>query len=135
MNNLAIELYFHIFEYLNIEDLFNLRLVCAKFESVLREFRIKELVFYQSNNSLEYRRRWFYINQPISQNYLIKHLSLFNSSIFDLSFLKYLKIDLLEGSCKFKLKDLQKLNHLEDLGIKIGLKMKILNYHLKILKH
>ena len=61
MNNLLAELYFHIFEYLHLEDLANLRLTRRKFNEILYRFRIKELNFYCPTEENEnFRRRWFF---------------------------------------------------------------------------
>ena len=43
MDALPLEFYLSIFDYLDLNDLLTMRLVCKRIESAIREFRIQEL--------------------------------------------------------------------------------------------
>ena len=45
MDQLPLELHLKIFGHLDLGDLMALRLVCKKFESIVKEVKIRELVF------------------------------------------------------------------------------------------
>ena len=140
MNSLPFELYYHIFEHLNLEDLLNLRLVCAKFNYILRGFKIKELVFYDKDFRANcFKSNWFYSNQSINFKNVIdtSRLRLLKSSFFNIN-LRRLKIIHLNGDCKINLKGLDKFCQLENFEIETDLhyliNRRLSSKSLKILK-
>ena len=124
MDNLPLELYYKIFEYVDILSLFNLALVSMKFNCIIKEYKIKELIFADDRTKVGSRYiskfNWFYINQPINFNFFIDLSKLFilRCSLINLERLKFLKIDYFDCKYVIKMEDINKLNQLEQLEIK-----------------
>ena len=123
MDNLPLELYQAIFEFINFNDLLNARLTCKKFNEAIKHFHVNELCFI----SLKKRRTfWNYANKPANNLYSINdHSKLFtlNNSLFNVQFLRRLKIDDYgSGAIKLSLINLiNKLEHLIELEITLYL--------------
>jgi len=113
-DNLPFEIFAEIFSYLDLNDLFNFRLVCKQMNQIVHNYRPKELNFVDSTDV------WFYENRPIDLKSKLDSFKVFilNFSIFDISCLKHLKISL-NGRNKFKhnLKFLSNFNMLNSLEI------------------
>ena len=122
MDDLPLELYLIIFKYLNIRDLFKVRLLSKKFNKIAREeYAIKELVFgNKSNEHKDYRLKdnWHFIFKPINfNNYVIDFsLNFFKSSLFSLKNLKCLRIDVIDTFDLKFLNEFSCLEHLEYYG-------------------
>ena len=114
---LPLELYQEIFEYLDIEELLNIRLVNKKCKEIIQHFKIRELIF---DASFKYKYNWYFSNRSTLMNNVIKESKLFmlKNSLFNLEFLRRLKIDCLKDNSKISLKDINKLFiHLHQLDI------------------
>lgn len=112
MDDQPIEIYHLIFEYLDIIDLTNCKLVNKKFYKYVKEFRIKELIFYSSKSC------WFYINKPFNCNYRLVHFKIspfLKKSTFNFKFLKYLNIEFVDEM--FNLTEINKFDKLKVLEI------------------
>ena len=64
MNCLPIEIYYHIFQYLHLNNLCILRLTCKRFKEMLYGFTIKELNIDHPN--ARKITNWVFINQPVN---------------------------------------------------------------------
>ena len=118
MNNLPIEIYnLLFFNYLHLENLANLRLVCKKFNYILKAYKIKELNFFK--NEYDKKDAWFNgLRRINSMNSLhITKLSILNSLSFNLNHLKRLRTHNLKENVNFKLEDLNRFNQIEHLEL------------------
>lgn len=130
MEILPIELFHHIFGYLNLIDLANCKLVNKLFYENVNEFKIKELScfpftktwlsvrsYWSHNYSI-----WFYINKPIKRNNLLLanyKCSILKTPSLNLNFLKYLSV-LYCSNNEFNLSDLMNFDRLEVLMIDLA---------------
>lgn len=117
-DNLPLEIYQFIFEnYLDLNDLFRLALVNKRFNFIVKQCRMQELIF---ENGFKYRYNWFGINESIDLKRVIDKSKLFvllKNRQFNLDSLRRLKIDHLRDSFKISLKTISELKRLEVLEI------------------
>lgn len=100
MNKLPIELFHLIFEYLDLIDLLNCKLVNKQFYRSSISYRIKEL---NAFNNYQNSSNWFCINQSINLNrVLIQKWFLKNELMFNFNFLKRLRIELGKKDCSLR---------------------------------
>ena len=118
MEELPLELYLTIFNFLNLRELMTMRLVCKKFESIVREFRIRELSPYWSFYS-RLDNYWFSSEKLRDENMIFRFPTcLFSKSPFNVQFLKRLRIESLENAKNvIDLKKISQFQHLECLEI------------------
>ena len=129
MDNLPLDLYQSIFNYLRIDDLFNLRLVNKKLNKLLKDYKIDELFFYDASfyvSHLNYHFDWAMSKKPVLFRNLIEKSKLFILrnpffQIFQIENLKSLKIDKYIGSFfnEFNLEDLNQFYQLVHLEISL----------------
>ena len=137
MESLPLELYSILFSYVDINDLFSLRLLNKNFNYIVSQYRIEELVVFDSwifKITRRYFRRqarctgksnWFFRNLPKNYLRLVDTTELFilkepaHSALFCLKFLKRLKVDYCIFR-PFRLKHVNHFNRLEQLEIVIG---------------
>ena len=162
MDKLPLELFYHLFEYLDLDELFNLRLTCKEFNEMLKEFRIRELRFFDPNiktyDVIKIRKRnWFYSNQLVNPNNLINISKSFilNPTLFNVNHLKRLKIygfgnsinyksdkycypdkdnDFKLVCSRFNLQTINKFNQLEHLEMQLGVLVESIHLELTNLK-
>ena len=120
MNQLPYELFSFILQHCDIDDLFNVRLVSKKFNSVVSDFKPRELVF---DNAFKYMYNWWWTNERIEFNCVLdtSRLFLLSSSIVNLSCLKRLILDGKNRNYQFQLEDLNRLHRLEQLEVNLNL--------------
>ena len=123
LNNLPLELYQEIFEYHNLNDLANFKILNKRFNFIISKFRIKELCF--KNKYEKERSIWRLINKTVNHNYIVHRSKSFilNESIFNFQYLKWLRINLVQKS-SFSLCVIIELKQLEYLEINLKLKDK-----------
>lgn len=110
MDGLPLELYESIFGYLDIGDLFTVRLLNKKFNYIVSQCRIQELAVFnpetvhradryrENPEFVPYKSNWFSSNRPKDFLRLVDGSKLFllknpvESSLFTLKFLKRLKV-------------------------------------------
>ena len=119
MNCLPIEICYHIFQYLHLNDLRILRLTCKRFKEMLYGFTIKELNI-NYPNALKLSNSIF-INQPANPLNLINQANLvfskiITSSLFNFK-LKRLRIAYFYKCFLFNLADLNEFHQVEQLEI------------------
>lgn len=134
MDDLPLEVYQLIFDYLDIGDLFELRCVSTKFKYIVSEFRARELVFltrdeldlFKYNNyglNTDRKFNWFYINKPVDHKHLMNGSKLFVLShpLFNVQYLRRLKIYTFESHVhKITSTDINRLAYLEVLEINLN---------------
>ena len=129
MNCLPIEICYHIFQYLHLNDLRSFRLICKRFKEMLYGFTIKELNIDHPN----YRNlsNWIFINQPVNPLYSTNQDNLvfskiITSSLFNFK-LKRLRIINFNECLRLNLAILNKFHRLEQL--EANLKVFRINVH------
>ena len=121
MDDLPLELYLSIFDYLDLNDLLTMRLVCKRIENAVREFRVQELTFLEGSFYSDYPvfpNVWFSSDKtkeqrmlfPFSRNFLSK-------GPCNVQFLKWLSIRSLRMIEAIDLEEIAKFQHLECLEI------------------
>ena len=112
MDALPVELYQEIFVYLELADVFNLRLVNKRLKGVVSLYRVKELIF---ETGYKYRYNWSFNRQPINYLNVLPSAKQFilRSAWFDTCGLRSLKISLARHRC-YRVK-LSHINNLVDL--------------------
>lgn len=122
LDDLPVEIYhFYLFEYLDLDDILELRLVSKKLYSITRSYSIRKLYFLDSDFDLisfyDYKGNWFSTNESIRSKYQldISKLGRLRNPINNLA-LRYLKIRRYEPSL-LKLEDLNGLRRLQILMI------------------
>ena len=142
MNNLPVEIYHNIFQFLNLNDLLNLRLVSKRIEFILKGYRIKELNIYNANErSAIQKKSWWFTNQSIEHSIDTSKLLLMKSSLFNIK-LKRLRIILPGEKLDFNIdlllgEELSKFDQIEHLEIslhRINLKQRNIKFSLPNLK-
>lgn len=118
MDSLPIELKFFIFDHLNLRELLQLRLLCKEYESMIRNYRVRELVFEIESS---WRTTWFYTNRLVVRQNMIPNsrLALLKGAwpVLDFSSLQQLRIDCLTDDDVVSLEDLNQLGQLQHLEI------------------
>ena len=118
---LPLELTVKIFGLLNLGDLMKLRLVCKKFEWIVREVKIRELIVQKEYSRLDYEL-WFStsdLKEPsmvLRPKYLLSGFS-FSSGPFNFRFLRRLSIESFNDAKGIELDDINRFQHLEHLEI------------------
>ena len=121
MNRLPLELTVKIFSQLNLNDLKTLRLVCKKFEDIVREVKIRELIVQKEYSRLNYEL-WFSTSElkesgaHLSPKCFLSAFSLWGGP-FNFRFLRRLFIESLSEAKGIELEDINQLQHLEHLEI------------------
>lgn len=119
--DLPIEVSHHILAYLDIKDLFSVRLVSKKLFSAVKEFCIKELQFdyncchYQFDFQLD---NYFYWDEPINYKnavFYLKPSTFLKCSSFNFRGLKRLRLDRVKGDKQIELAHINKLVQLQYL--------------------
>lgn len=129
MDQLPLEMNLKILNHLDLSELMALRLVCKKFECIVKEVKIRELIFVRHNYFWQTLHRlcpeenfWFFADElkEISATFRYsKHFingSFFSDGPFNFRFLKQLSIESF-GGVGFGLELLNRLQHLEQLEI------------------
>ena len=114
-DDLPIVICFQIFRFLNVHNLFNLRLVCKKFYQSLKVFKICELIFHNHDSLSLFRTNWAFVNQPISQ---LNSLSITYQPLLKAKPLFEINLKRLRINCeknKIEINDLNKFHELEHL--------------------
>ena len=119
LNNLPFELYETILEYLDLNELLNVRLLNRRFKLVVSEFRIKELIFRDLKKRLcvQHKDNWFHLNKPQNCHAIIdiSRIKLLSSSIFKIQNLKRLFISELGINGTINLDNVNEFKQLEHL--------------------
>ena len=114
MDELSLDLYQLIFEFLDLYDLRSVRLVCKRFRAAVKEYKIRELSFTFGDSK---KFNWFHTNCPSNflNNLHGSEFYLLTSRQFDFQWLRKLKIDFNESSgFSFdKLANFWRLEHIE----------------------
>lgn len=110
LDQLPIEVYQMIFEYLDLIEISNCRLVSKKLNEFVKTFRVRELSFYDSD--WDRRHFWFYDGNPIypCNSLSGSKVSILNSTSIDLQYLKRLRFGIVEDEF-----DLEVVNKFENL--------------------
>ena len=131
MDQLPLELHLRIFRQLGLSDLMSLRLVCKKFEYIVRGLKIRELVFVKNENFLEsisnhfneFSEFWFTLNETKDlraifsfSRYLLSS-SFFLGGPFNVRSLKRLSIYSLNDAQRIQLEDINRFQQLQELEI------------------
>lgn len=125
LDNLSNDSYSHLFNYLDLDDILQLRSVSKKFYFIVKAYQITELSFvddrndctYYNSHLYDFKDNWFSTTKPINfrNNLLVlPNLSLLINSSLDLHNLKYLRIKS-DNPLSIKLDDLNRLTQLEIL--------------------
>lgn len=121
LDELPIDIFhFYLFNYLDIDDLFNLKLVSKFFNSVIQSHTITELSFLNRDRYVSYKSNWFSTTKPINfRNILnLSMLHLIRNPPIYIQNLKYLDIQIRRNEClAIKLQDIEKFVRLEILKI------------------
>ena len=120
LDNLPLELYQFILQYLDLVDVLNLRVVSKRFNFIVSEFKVNELIFFNCNDYYN-KFNWFYLNRPINFKNLINESKLFLlfAPLINIQSLKYLKIVNLQNSKLIHLDELNQLDQLVHLEIEL----------------
>ena len=129
MEQLPLELILKIFGYLDLVDLFDLRLVCTKFEQVVKMVKIRELVFMKNTDFWQFeeilapKKIWFFKSDVKKfsttfnfSKYLLSS-SFSRNAPFNVRRLKRLSINSLSDIKAIGLDDINRLKNLEHLEI------------------
>ena len=121
MDRLPLELYFLIFDYLDLKDVLKLRLLSKLTNEAVRHFKVDELIVNQRNLLYDFRLRdnWYFTNRRIK---LFNWFNCLNSSFLrsaSLNFenLRRLRVANVRTTAKISLTDLNRLNRLVQLEI------------------
>lgn len=120
MDQLPVEVYQYIFKYLEIVDLFDLRLVNKRFNNIVSEFSVKELIF---QTGYKFRYNWAFSRRPINYLNVIPAAKQFvlRSGLFRCKGLRYLKISQFHKSRGMKLSHINSFVNLIQLEVDAGM--------------
>lgn len=115
LTGLPDELYQHLFEFLNLSDVINLRLVCKFLNEKVRRYRVQKLFF----RLFEDKGLFFSLPNCTFRNFLDYSLTfLLKRPLFNIEHLKFLKLTISYPAIINE--DLNKFIHLEHLEITFG---------------
>lgn len=118
LNILPIEIFHEICQYLDVYELLELKIVCKKLYFIVKEFKIKELIFNFSDNCS--KDIWFFTNRPLNFKFNLENSKLFLLRTYRdnlVNNLKRLKIRQLDDKSCISLVDVNKFLQLEQLDI------------------
>ena len=121
MDRLPLELTVKIFSELDLGDLMTLRLVCKKFEYIVREVKVRELIIKKEKPPLN-NELWFLTNDLKEPSTVFSSHNLLTASAFsggplNVRFLKRLFVESLKEAKEIELEDINRFQYLEHLEI------------------
>lgn len=117
LDQLPIECQHLIFEYLDLVEVANCRLISKKLNEVVKAFRVRELLLY---SSVWYRRSsWFHDSKPLYHYNAVsnRQASILGCNSFDLQYLQRLSLFDIVESDKFRLEAVNRFEHLVQLEL------------------
>lgn len=121
MDRLPLELYYLIFDYLDLKDVLKFRLLSKSTNEIVRHFKVDELIVNQRNLLYDFRLRdnWYFTKRPIKLRcwFACLNSSFLEIASLNLENLRRLRVANVRATTKIRLTDLNRLNRLVQLEI------------------